>query len=133
MKLIVCLDEKNGMAFNRRRQSRDRVLTDDLVRHVGAAPLFVTPYSLPLFEGHAIDLHPCDRPCAEAPRDAWCFLETQAPDPAVMPDVLLIYRWNRHYPSDLRFTLPLTDYRLAETLEFVGSSHETITKEVWIR
>ena len=26
MKLIVCMDDKNGMAFNHRRQSRDRVL-----------------------------------------------------------------------------------------------------------
>ena len=32
MKLIVCLSEGNGMMFNNRRQSRDRVLIADMVR-----------------------------------------------------------------------------------------------------
>ena len=31
MKLIVCLDDKNGMMFNKRRQSRDRVLIENVL------------------------------------------------------------------------------------------------------
>lgn len=31
MKLIVCMDDKNGMAFNHRRQSRDRVLAERIM------------------------------------------------------------------------------------------------------
>lgn len=30
MRLIVCLDDKNGMAFNHRRQSRDRIVTEKI-------------------------------------------------------------------------------------------------------
>ena len=39
MNLIVCLDDKNGMAFNGRRQSRDRLLTEDLLQTVGESCL----------------------------------------------------------------------------------------------
>ena len=31
MTLIVCIDDKNGLLFNHRRQSRDRVLIEDLL------------------------------------------------------------------------------------------------------
>ena len=31
MKIIVCLDDNSGMMFNRRRQSRDRVVIDDII------------------------------------------------------------------------------------------------------
>ena len=30
MTLYVCLDDKNGMLFNNRRQSRDRVVLEDI-------------------------------------------------------------------------------------------------------
>ena len=49
MKLIVCLSDDNGMMFNHRRQSRDRVLIADMIQHVQNAPLWVSPYSAPLF------------------------------------------------------------------------------------
>ena len=36
MKLIVCVDKNNGLSFNHRRQSRDRVVTQDIARTFGA-------------------------------------------------------------------------------------------------
>ena len=133
MKLIICLDERCGMAFNGRRQSRDRVLIADLAHHVGTSPLYVTPYSAALLADAIPDLHVAEDPQSAATPDAWCFLETLAPDPTRLPDTLLIYRWNRHYPADLAFSLPMDGYRLAETSDFIGSSHKKITKEVWTR
>ena len=35
MKIIVCLDDYGGMLFNSRRQSRDRMLIDDIMMDLG--------------------------------------------------------------------------------------------------
>ena len=32
MNIIICLDDNNGMMFNKRRQSQDRILRADLER-----------------------------------------------------------------------------------------------------
>lgn len=44
MKLIVCMDDKNGMAFNHRRQSRDRVLAERIMELTENAKLYIAPY-----------------------------------------------------------------------------------------
>lgn len=134
MKLIVCLDDRMGMAFNRRRQSRDRVLLNDLCAHVGKEPIYLLPYSLPLFEDLPITCLPLSPALSEPKDDSFVFLETTDPSPlADRIDELILYRWNRHYPSDLTFSMDLKAFTLTHTEEFVGSSHEKITKEVWKR
>ena len=32
MKIIVCIDKNNGMMFNNRRQSQDKILIDDIIK-----------------------------------------------------------------------------------------------------
>ena len=49
MKLIACIDDRRGMTFFRRRQSRDIRVTEDIIRDLGASSLFVSPYSSKLF------------------------------------------------------------------------------------
>jgi hypothetical protein len=134
MTLIVCLDDRLGMMFNRRRQSRDRVLIDELMTHVGKRRLVISPYSAPLFPNadSAPNLIVSDAPWSEAKEDDVVFAEDI--DPVAAWDRLtevVIYRWNRAYPADRHFKGDLTKLRLCETKEFVGSSHEKITKEVW--
>ena len=51
MKIILCIDERRGMMFNQRRQSRDRVLIDDMLAYIGDETLCISPYSSSLFEG----------------------------------------------------------------------------------
>ena len=131
MKLIVCLDDKNGMMFNDRRQSRDRLLIENLEQYVGGETLYLMPYSEPLFINRQISYRVTEDPIADA-RDAYYFVETV--DPVLYKEMIteiVIYRWNRHYPSDLWFTLDIDDYHLTESMDFVGSSHEKITREVW--
>ena len=131
MKLIVCLDDRLGMAFNSRRQSRDRKLLDDLCAHVGQAPLYMLPYSLPLFEGTTASVS-VSKDLSSLPKDAYVFLETTDPTPlSSFLDEVILYRWNRHYPADLVFPIDLGSFTLTSTTEFSGSSHDTITKEVW--
>lgn len=131
MKLIVCLDEKNGMMFNHRRQSRDRLLVADLEKELGASPLYIRPYSLPLFEKSGVDYRVTDLPFPEL-MEGYCFVEDC--DPAQFEDQIeemILYRWNRHYPADLFFSVDLSRFRLTLSKDFAGSSHEKITKEIW--
>ncbi len=48
-------------------------------------------------------------------------------------DRLIVYRWNRHYPSDVRFPPELADFTLQSSTEFRGSSHDLITREEYTR
>ena len=44
----------------------------------------------------------------------------------------IIYRWNRVYPADVSVEIGV-EWKLTETEEFPGFSHEKITKEVYCR
>ena len=46
---------------------------------------------------------------------------------------LILFRWNRVYPADLHCTLDLSVWKLTETEEFAGNSHEKITQERYVR
>ncbi len=132
MTLILCLDDQNGMMFNHRRQSRDRVLIAEMLAHVGDGRLFVSPYSAPLFPADAKNVTVAEEPCAIAAEGDFAFVEDT--DPAAhwsRVSELIIYRWNRLYPSDKKFCGDMTAFHLTETSEFVGSSHDKITKEIW--
>ena len=64
----------------------------------------------------------------------WCFVETQDLSAwAEQIHEIVIYRWNRHYPSDLKFPEHLfaSRWQLESRCEFSGYSHETITQEVY--
>lgn len=45
MKLIVCIDNNNGMAFNGRRQSSDRTVLLKIREMVQGGKLWIHPYS----------------------------------------------------------------------------------------
>ena len=129
MTLVVCLDDNRGMMFNHRRQSRDRILIADLLAHVGDRRLVVSPYSAPLFPADAPNVAVAKDPCTAAGEEDFAFVEDTpiSGDPSGM----ILYRWNRIYPADRHFHEDMTGFLLSETIEFVGSSHEKITKEVW--
>ena len=50
-----------------------------------------------------------------------------------MLEKIILYRWNRKYPADQFFPIDLTGWKLSETDEFAGNSHEKITKEIYVR
>ena len=64
MKLIVCMDDKNGMAFNHRRQSRDRVLAERIMELTENAKLYIAPYSQTLFQADRVVVSPDYLTCA---------------------------------------------------------------------
>lgn len=134
MTLIVCLDDQLGMMFNHRRQSRDGILIDDLIETVGNARLLAAPYSASLFEGKPCAPVWTEDPCGVMQPGDFCFVESPKLIPSTVQfSSVIVYRWNQCYPADEFFRTDLRVLNLISRTYFKGSSHETITKEVWKR
>ena len=57
MIVIVCVDQRNGLGFNGRRQSRDRMVAADILKESAGRRLWMTvvrPTMLPLASEMAI-------------------------------------------------------------------------------
>ena len=132
MKLIVCLDDKKGMMFNHRRQSRDSALIDDLICHIADSKLYITEFSEKLFCDKTCQYEVVEAPCNVATKNDYCFIEDKK-NILNKDDIseIVIYHWNRHYPADVWFDVDMSDFNLISVSEFAGSSHDKITKEVW--
>ncbi len=129
MTLILCVDDRGGLMFNRRRQSQDRLVRQDMLRLCGGRPLAVSPYTARQFEGED-HVKVTETPGEE---DIF-FLEDLPPQPFLeRAKKLVLYHWNRAYPGDVRIVLPPQGWRLEEQTEFPGYSHEKITREVYTR
>lgn len=133
MTLILCLDDRNGMLFQGRRQSRDRVLCQRILDIVGDGRLLMNAYSAKLFPKNKVTV--AEDPAAEARSGDHCFVEDLDIHGCLSKaNSLILYRWNRVYPSDVTFPEDgLAGYQLVESTEFPGSSHEKITQEVYKR
>lgn len=133
MKVIVCIDDEGGMLFNGRRQSRDPAVVEDIISETQENRLLISPFSEKLFlEKKGVKI--CKNPLARAKKEDFCFIEELPLLPYVDDiDTLIIYKWNRLYPSDKFFDISLTDcgFKLCEASEFEGVSHEKITKEIY--
>lgn len=128
MKLIVCVDKNNGLSFNHRRQSRDRIVTQDIVR---CAPVRIAPVSASLFADYPGAVMVSEDFLTAAKPDEWCFAEL-LPLPEA-PEVLTLYRWDRDYPADAFLPYDLSRWTLVSVEELTGYSHERIFKEVYAK
>ena len=66
-------------------------------------------------------------------RDTKYFLEDPEKIQESETETIILYRWNRKYPADHYFSIDLTQWKLMETTEFPGNSHEKITKEIVLK
>lgn len=129
MHLIFCVDDRDGMSFCGRRLSQDKLLTAHILRMCAGNKLWMNRYSSGLFPQDAVItdedfLH-------KAGQEDYCFLENLLPpdDISGLKSVIL-YCWNRSYPSTLKFPRELlSDMRLVHTEDFPGNSHENITMQ----
>ena len=132
MILSVCIDDKYGMVFNKRRQSRDRAQQEDLLRWCTGRKLWMISYSAAMFEGAEVFVDDAFLKKAEA--GDVCFVENlPLKELESQIEAIILYRWNRTYPADLRLDLELSAFHLEETIEFTGTSHEVITREIYKR
>ncbi len=134
MILIVCIDDKGGMLFNHRRQSKDSVLRGRVLTLSKDTTLWMNAYTKGQFEEAAKNISVDENFLQRAGSGEYCFAETdELTDILPKTEKIIVYRWNRHYPADRHFSVDLSGWRLLETNEFAGSSHEKITEEVYVK
>ena len=133
MKICLCIDKEKGVMFFGKRQSRDRIQRDEMLKLVGKNKLWMSSYSAPLFEG-ADNVIVDDEFLTRAPTGDYCFIEGQDFDLSLC-EAVIVYNWNRHYPADKFFPYDLKKegFKLVSKRSFVGSSHEKITEEIYER
>ena len=135
MTVVVCVDDRMAMMFGKRRQSQDVRLRERVLAMSADQTLWMNAYSAKQFAEHNAPQISVDENCLQNAADEdICFIEDMALLPYVERiDRIVLYRWNRHYPGNRYFDLPLEQYNLEHTEEFVGNSHEKITEEIYIR
>lgn len=136
MTAVVCVDNRGGMLFYGRRLSRDRALIADLLELAGDAPVRAAPFSAALFPRAGERVSISGDFLDAAGEGELCFVENADLAPYMdRVERLVIYCWNRDYPSDVSLGVQPEEYglRLAESRDFAGSSHENITREVYVR
>lgn len=137
MNIIVCLDDKNGMMFNKRRQSQDKILRLNIKSLVENKNLFMNSYSYKLYKD--IDngnLKICENFLDECDDNDFCLVEDKLLSNHIDKITTLItYNWNRVYPSDLYFDINFKNqnWLLISEEDFEGSSHEKITRKIYRR
>ena len=133
MVIAMCLDEKFGMMFNGRRQSKDRALRQRLLTLANGKCLRMDVYSQKQFEWLPDSTYVGEDFLQTAGDSDICFVENPAyMDQPESVDKVILYCWNRHYPADQflpeRF---LEHFLLTHTCDFVGNSHDVITEKIY--
>ena len=133
MNIIVCIDDHNGMMFNKRRVSQDKLVREDVLNNLHGKKLMMNSYSFHMFKEEdtslieVIDNLPVFTDCFQFIEDIDISLKEKE------IDLLIIYYWNRKYPSDFSFKIDMNkqEWKLISEKEFVGNSHDKITKRVF--
>lgn len=133
MNIAVCLDDKNGMLFGGRRQSKDQYLRRELLQLAQPNELWMNGFSAKQFDA-ADAIYVTEDFLERAAQGQWCFVENCD----ILPykekiEYIAVYRWNRHYPSDVKFPVEAfrDSWRLVSTRAFPGYSHDEITEEIY--
>ena len=133
MILIAALDNSDGLLFNQRRQSQDRLLRQHILALIGPEKLFLNEYSADLFatEAKPEQLHISEHFLTQAGPGQYCLIENvSVQDYKDKVEKIIIFRWNRDYPADFYFDIDLQqNWQLESSADFVGSSHDKITEE----
>lgn len=132
---IITVDDRMGIAFNKRRQSRDRMIIEDVAKSSDGV-IYISSYSEQLFEEYKDKVAVVTEPLKECPDGGCCFLEMTNLNPFLNDiSTLVVYRWNRLYPSDKKLDIDpqACGFEIASTDEFAGYSHDRITKEIYVK
>ena len=129
---IIALDDRNGYSLFGKRLSKDRKMLEDMtgLLEVGQC-LYVSQYSLGIFSEDLRRHLICSLPDTVSD-DGMIFFEASDFSSFGL-DRLIVYRWNRHYPSDVKYNPYLHGWKKISSYDFRGYSHEKITREVYER
>ncbi len=133
MKLIICIDKKNGMMFLGKRQSQDSLLREKIMEMASDSTLWMSSYSAGQFSdmtGFVTD----DEYMTKAGENDYCFVEDKPFELTKVNEVILCH-WNRQYQATVFFTedLKANGFKKTSSENIVGSSHEKITIERYTR
>ena len=133
MKVISIVDDDYGIMFNNRRVSKDSVLNEHIIKMLDGRKLWLSLYSKQLF-GDYENLE-VNQEFGFAGKDDFCFVEdSEIVSYEDMVDEVYLYKWNRKYPSDVKFPKDmLKDFDMDGAADFEGNSHEKITEERYVR
>ena len=132
MKVFVCVDENYGVGFNNRRQSRDSAIVLKIVENTEGSNLYMNEYSAKLFKKNSKIV--VDNDFLSRVKEDYCFVEVDSlADYDDKIDTIILFKWNKVYPSDKKLEIDFSVRKLEKTFDFKGTSHEKITCEVWIR
>ena len=99
MILVVCLDDRNGMTFLKRRQSQDSVLRAHMLEMSRGTKLWMNGYSAQQFDAIADHMRVNEAFLDRAGAGEYCFAENvDVREACEKAEKLVIYRWkkNRH-------------------------------------
>ncbi|MBQ5910502.1 MAG: ribonuclease Z [Clostridia bacterium] len=131
MNLIICLDNGGGYSFAGKRQSQDKILIQKMLELVGENRLLLTEYSAKLFDVLPSNVFVVEEPLSQAGENDFCFIEN-LPLENVLANKVMLFHWNRSYPSDKKFPEAiLFGKKLISSSFFTGNSHAKITVEVY--
>ncbi len=129
MILAAIVDNRMGLSWMGKRLSKDAAFRRRLLELSGGN-LRMSPYSAKQF---AESVYAGTDYLSGARPGEWCFAENgDYLAWAQEMEKVYLFRWNRDYPADVFFTFP-GEWHLARTEDFPGTSHETITMEVYER
>lgn len=129
MYVIACVDDRNGLLFNNRGQSRDAKVIEKIQELTKNNKLWIHPFSSVLFPEASISEYFLE----EAKAGEFCFLENMQPKETERIEGIYLFRWNRTYPYDTVLSIPMESFRKTHEESFAGTSHDKITLEVYRR
>lgn len=152
MNIIICVDDNNGMMFNKRRQSKDYTVRQHIIADAAGTAIWLNSYSASQFEDtdfrdttlNCPKFNTIQKPllCIDedfldkAGEKEFAFVENLPIKKCENKiNQLILYKWNRKYPADFYFDINIADgsWQLTSVEEFPGSSHDKISKEVYIK
>jgi hypothetical protein len=104
------------------------VLIENMIELCKDEKLYTNEYSVSLFLENAVEIF--DN--IEDVEKSYCFAENFTVNEEYV-DEIIVYKWNRVYPADTHFNIDLGNWTLTESVDFEGSSHEKITREIYRR
>lgn len=134
MKLVVCLDENNGIKFFGKRQSQDELQRKNLFELIGNSKLFVSDYSYDLYKDFEFKFEIIDEKTKIIENSVFLYEGDFLEKFLQSVDEIIIYFWNRDYPFDETFEEFQEDYwKEKEVFEFKGKSHDKITRKIFVK
>lgn len=126
--LILTVDDNMGISFNKRMCSRDSKVNEQIQTISTNRILYDSP-------NPRLGEHIENWTESLKNNDDGVYYSCYE-DPSLLMeyfDEVILFKWNRIYPSDVKLTSNLSEFILADVEEFVGVSHENITKERYIK